>query len=112
MPWRSIRSINSIASRLPNDDAHLAAALRSAGAQALEFYKAAFGAVEKFRVDAPDGSIVATLAVKGAEFWVAEESKEHQNFSPETLKGGTVRMILTIDEPDGAFDRAAPPAPG
>ena len=76
------------------------------GAQALEFYKSAFGAVEKFRVDAPDGTVVATLAVNGAEFWVADESPEHQNFSPETLNGGTVRMILTIDDPDTAFDRA------
>jgi PhnB protein len=76
------------------------------GAQALEFYKAAFGAVEKFRVDAPDGTVVATLSVNGAEFWVADESPVHQNFSPETLNGGTVRIILTTDDPDAAFDKA------
>ena len=76
------------------------------GAQAVDFYKAAFGAIEKFRVDAPDGTVVATLAVNGAEFWVADESPEHQNFSPETLNGGTVRMVLTIDDPDAAFNRA------
>ena len=76
------------------------------GAKAVEFYKAAFGATEKFRIDAPDGAVVATLAIDGAEFWVADESPAHQNFSPETLNGGTVRMVLTVEDPDGMFDRA------
>ena len=76
------------------------------GAQAIEFYKAAFGATESFRVDADDGTVVATLAVNGAEFWVADESPQHQNFSPETLHGGTVRMVMIVEDPDGAFDRA------
>lgn len=40
------------------------------GAKAVEFYKAAFGAAEVFRVDAPDGAVVCRLAVHGAEFWV------------------------------------------
>ena len=35
-----------------------------------------------------------------------DESPEHGNFSPETLKGGTVRMILTVADPDAAFARA------
>ena len=76
------------------------------GARAVEFYKTAFGAAELFRVDAPDGAVVARLAVDGAEFWVADESPEHQNFSPETLGGGSVRMVLVVDDPDAAFDRA------
>lgn len=50
--------------------------------------------------------MVATLAVDGAEFWVADESPEHQNFSPESLGGGTVRMILTVSDPDAMFARA------
>ena len=76
------------------------------GAKAVEFYKSAFGAVELFRIDAEDGAIVAQLAVDGAVFWVADESPEHLNFSPETLHGGTVRLILTVEDPDAAFDRA------
>ena len=76
------------------------------GAKAIEFYKAAFGATESFRIDSPDGSVVATLAVGGGEFWVADESPEHQNFSPETLGGGTVRMVMIVDDPDAAFDKA------
>lgn len=76
------------------------------GAQAVDFYKAAFGAVEAFRVDAPDGAVVARLSVDGAEFWVADESPEHQNFSPESLGGGTVRIVLVVENPDASFDRA------
>jgi PhnB protein len=77
-----------------------------AGAKAVDFYKAAFGATELFRIDAEDGAVVAQLSVNGGEFWVADESPEHQNFSPETLGGGTARMILTVEDPDAAFDRA------
>ena len=76
------------------------------GAEAIEFYKNAFGATVRFRIDAPDGAVVATLAIEGAEFWVADESPEHQNFSPETLKGSTTRMVLTIEDPDAMFARA------
>ena len=76
------------------------------GAQAVEFYKLAFGATEVFRIEDPSGAVVATLVVDGAEFWVADESPEHQNFSPESLGGGTVRMILTVSDPDAMFARA------
>jgi PhnB protein len=53
-------------------------------AQAIDFYKSAFGANELYRVE---GGGVAQLSVCGAEFWVAEESPEHLNFSPESLGG-------------------------
>src|SRR4029078_2296962 len=76
------------------------------GARAVEFYKAAFGAVEVFLMESPDGAVVCRLSVEGGEFWVADESPEHKNFSPESLGGGTVRMILTAPDPDRLFDRA------
>ena len=76
------------------------------GAKAVEFYQAAFGATELLRIDDGSGSIVANLDFDGAEFWLADESPENKNFSPETLNGGTVRMVLTVEDPDAAFDRA------
>jgi PhnB protein len=76
------------------------------GARAIEFYKAAFGAFELFRIDAESGAVVAQLSVEGAEFWVADESPEHLNFSPESLGGGSVRMVMTVNDPDAAFQRA------
>ncbi len=76
------------------------------GAKAVEFYKAAFGAGELFRLDAPDGAVVAQLSVGGGEFWVADESPEHKNFSPESLGGATARMVMVVENPDAVFARA------
>ncbi|MGO9468907.1 MAG: VOC family protein [Isosphaeraceae bacterium] len=76
------------------------------GARAIEFYKAAFGAGELFRLDAESGEVVARLSIGAAEFWVADESPEHQNFSPESLGGGSVRMVMIVENPDATFDRA------
>jgi PhnB protein len=76
------------------------------GKKAVDFYKAAFGADEKFRIENDAGEVVAQLAVEKAEFWVADESPEHSNFSPETLGGGTVRIILIVEDPDSVFNQA------
>lgn len=76
------------------------------GAQAVEFYKVAFGARELFKIEDPDGNVVAQLAVGESDFWVADESPEHKNFSPETLGGGTVRVVLVVDDPDAAYAKA------
>src|SRR6266545_4865745 len=76
------------------------------GARAVEFYKSAFGAIEVFRIEDPGGSVVSRLSVAGAEFWLSDESPEHGNFSPESLGGGTARMILTVPDPDAMFARA------
>lgn len=76
------------------------------GARAIEFYRAAFGAEVLFRVDGESGAVVAELSIRGARFWVADESPEHFNFSPETLGGGSVRMVMVTGDPDAAFTRA------
>ena len=75
-------------------------------AEAIEFYKKAFGAVEVYRIEDDKGSAVARLSVNGAEFWLGDESPEHQNFSPESLHGSTTRLIFTVPDPHAAFDRA------
>jgi PhnB protein len=75
-------------------------------ARAVDFYKSAFGATEVFRLDGDGGSVVARLSVDGAEFWLSDESPEHGNFSPQSLGGGSVRIILTVADPDAVFARA------
>jgi PhnB protein len=74
------------------------------GVQAISFYQVAFGA--KLVFSFTEGSVIAQMMIGEAEFWLADESPEHQNFSPESLGGSTVRMILVIDNPDEVFDRA------
>ncbi|MGC2163089.1 MAG: VOC family protein [Silvibacterium sp.] len=82
------------------------------GAKAIGFYKAAFGAAEIFSTPPESGSVVAQLTIAGAEFWLADESPEHHNFSPESLPSSTgssrstVRIILIVDDPDAVFNQA------
>jgi len=76
------------------------------GYRAVEFYHAAFGAEVLFRIGEGEQLVVAQMAVGGAEFWVADESPEHLNFSPESLGGGTVRMVLVVEDPDTVFEQA------
>src|SRR2546429_357602 len=76
------------------------------GASAVEFYKRAFGVDELFCIADDKGEVVARLSVDGAEFWVADESPKDSNFSPESLGGGSVRMILIVEDPDAVFARA------
>ncbi len=78
------------------------------GREAVEFYQAAFGAVEDYRVGGTDDheAVVSQLSIGEAAFWVADESPEHQNFSPETLDGGTTRLLLIVEDPDAAIATA------
>lgn len=71
--------------------------------KAIAFYRAAFGAKELYRV--PGGG-VGQMSVEGAEFWVAEESPKHLNFSPESIGGCSVRMLLMVEDPDSVCAQA------
>jgi PhnB protein len=71
--------------------------------EALAFYTAAFGATELERLeDEAGGVVVAQLSIDGADFWVQTDADS----SPEALNGRSVRMILTVDDPDSVFERA------
>ena len=73
------------------------------GEEAASFYKIAFEAVETYRLETPGGLIVR-LSVNGAEFWVSGSSENAPN---SQLPGGdSVRMILTVNDPDTFFAKA------
>ncbi len=78
------------------------------GREALEFYKAAFGAVEIYRVGGTeeDEDVVAQLSVGNASFWVSDESPPNKHFSPESLGGSTVRLLLIVQDPHSVVERA------
>jgi PhnB protein len=78
------------------------------GREAVEFYKAAFGAVEIYRVGGSDEheSVVSQLSVGDASFWVSDESPENRHFSPETLGGSTVRVLLVVPDPQSVVAEA------
>ncbi len=79
------------------------------GREAVEFYQAAFGAREVYRVGGTEEhpSVVSQLAVGDTTFWVSDESPEHGHHSPESLGGATVRLLLIADDPAAVIERAA-----
>jgi PhnB protein len=67
------------------------------------FYTAAFGAVERYRLEDDGGMIVvARLAIEDADFWLQEDP----DASPETTGARSVRMLLTVNDPDAVFAQA------
>ena len=75
----------------------------SQATEAVDFYKAAFGAVERYRLEDDMGRVVvAQLAIEGADFWLQEDIDS----SPESLDRQSVRVILTVDNPDAVFEQA------
>ena len=78
------------------------------GRAAVEFYKAAFDAEEIYRVGGTDEhqDVVAQLSVGNTSFWVSDESAPNENYSPESLGGSTVRLLLVVDDPAAVVARA------
>jgi PhnB protein len=75
--------------------------------EAIEFYRVGFGATELHRYTLPDGEIIiAELSVGDARFFVAPEATEHGNLSPRTAGGTTVRLEITVPDPDAFVARA------
>jgi PhnB protein len=72
--------------------------------KAVEYYKAAFGAVELERLEDEAGNVVvAQLSIGGADFWVQQDGET----DPHALGDRSpVRMILTVEDPDAVFAQA------
>jgi PhnB protein len=73
---------------------------------AVDFYKKAFGAIETYRLQTPDGGLVSRLSVDGAEFWLSGESVDESNTGNLSLGGDGIRMILVVSDPDMFFNQA------
>jgi PhnB protein len=78
------------------------------GAQAMEFYKRAFGATERYRMPGPDGRTIghAEIVIGNSIVMLADEFPEFGNHSPQTLKGTPVSLLLYVEDVDSAFRRA------
>jgi PhnB protein len=76
------------------------------GTKAIDFYKSAFGASEVYRHDSSGGGSVVRLSVDGAEFWVSEDPEKSPDSARQRLGGDSIRIILTVPDPDALFARA------
>jgi PhnB protein len=76
-------------------------------AQALEFYKRAFGAAETVRMPDPKGRIAhAEIKIGDSMIMLADEHHEMGHRGPRTLGGTSVSILLYVPDVDTVFDRA------
>lgn len=76
-------------------------------AQAIEFYKQAFGAEETMRLGEPDGRIGhAGLRLNGAPIMLSDEYPDMGVVSPTTLGGSPVTIHIYVEDVDALFTRA------
>jgi PhnB protein len=75
--------------------------------KAIEFYKKAFGASERFRMPGPDGKIAhAEMQIGDSAFMLGEECAEMDAKSPQTVGGSSVGIHIYTEDVDAAFARA------
>ena len=75
--------------------------------QAIDFYKRAFGAEERYRMPGPDGRIGhAELTLGDSIIMLADEMPEHGIKSPHSLSGTSVSLAVYVEDADAAFNRA------
>lgn len=76
-------------------------------ARAIEFYKAAFGAEERFRLVDPESGKIghAELTINGSLVMLADEYPAH-NTAPQTLGGTPVKLCLMVPNADALLEQA------
>lgn len=76
-------------------------------ADAIEFYRRAFGAVELFRMAKPDGKVGhAELRIGDSVIMLADEHPDMGYRSPSSLGGSSVSIMLYLEDVDAVFARA------
>jgi PhnB protein len=81
-------------------------AIKSA-AKALEFYKNAFGATERYKLMMPDGRLGhAEIQLGDSMIMLADEFPEYGGKAPETLGGSPVSIHLYVEDVDAFFKKA------
>jgi PhnB protein len=76
----------------------------NAAADAIEFYKKAFGAKEIMRMTQPDGKIGhAEIKIGDSPIMLADEFPQMGARSPQSLGGSPVSILLYIEDVDAMF---------
>jgi PhnB protein len=76
-------------------------------AQAIEFYKQAFGAVELFRFPVPDGRLGhAEIKVGDSPIMLADEAPDMGYRGPQALGGTPVSVLLYVKDVDAQYQKA------
>ena len=76
-------------------------------AEAIEFYKKAFGAVETARMAGPDGKLMhASVRIGDSTVMLVDEFPDWGALGPKSLKGSPVTVHLQLEDADATFKRA------
>src|SRR5712692_3857271 len=76
-------------------------------ANAIEFYKKAFGATELFRFPTPDGLIGhAEIKIGDSPIMLADEFPQMGYKSPQSLGGSPVSLMIYVEDVDAIFNQA------
>jgi uncharacterized glyoxalase superfamily protein PhnB len=76
-------------------------------ANAIEFYKRAFGAVELLRVPTPDGKLLhASIQIGDSIVMLNDEFPEMGSLGPKARNGSSVAIHLFVEDADASFERA------
>ncbi|HEX8853176.1 MAG TPA: VOC family protein [Pyrinomonadaceae bacterium] len=79
----------------------------SDAARAIEFYKEAFGATERMRMEAPGGKIGhAEILIGDSIIMMADEHPEMNFRSPQTLGGPSSHFMIYVEDVDAQVERA------
>ncbi len=77
-------------------------------ADAIDFYQAAFGAVELTRLTGPDGKLMhGCVNINGSSVMLVDEMPQRGVLSPKALGGSPVVIHLIVPDADAAIQRAA-----
>jgi PhnB protein len=77
-------------------------------ADAIAFYKAAFGATEMMRLPGPDGKLMhASIQVNGSSVMLVDENPAYGMLSPRSLRGSPVTIHLIVKDADAVVKQAA-----
>ena len=75
-------------------------------AKAIDFYKQAFGATEKFRMPAGDRIGHAELQIGDSVVMLADEFPDRGHLGPKARGGHTASFMIYVDDVDNAFRQA------
>ena len=76
-------------------------------AEAIDFYKHAFGAIELERFADPSGKVVdAEIRIGDFSVSMAEASPEWGNHSPQSLGAATAVFTLNVEDADAVWNQA------
>jgi PhnB protein len=98
-------AMNALPDNYPRVSPYLAI---DGAARALEFYKKAFGATERMRMDAPGGKIGhAEIEIEGGLIMLADAFPDMNFRSPQSLGGSPVTIHVYVKDVDSFCARAA-----